>query len=67
MITHSVGISLGPTSSIETGVAVREIATGKLIYVDKLFSMNDVQLFFDNYIKNTTILNSCIRTFLEFF
>lgn len=49
MITHSVGISLGPTTSIESGVAVREIATGKLIYVDKLFSMNDVQLFFDNY------------------
>lgn len=36
-------------SSIESGVAVREIATGKLIYVDKLFSMNDVQLFFENY------------------
>lgn len=55
MITHSVGISLGPTSSIESGVAVREIATGKLIYVDKLFSMNDVQLFFENYasLKNS--------------
>ena len=34
---------------VESGVAVREIATGKLIYVDKLFSMSDVQLFFDNY------------------
>ena len=49
MITHSVGLSLGPTSSVESGVAVREIASGKLIYVDKLFSMNDVNLFFDNY------------------
>ena len=57
MITHLVGISLAPASSIETGVAVREIATGKLIYVDKLFSMNDVQLFFDNYpsLKNSLI------------
>ena len=49
MITHLVGLSLAPASSIESGVAVREIASGELIYVDKLFSMNDVQLFFDNY------------------
>ena len=57
MITHAVGLSLGPSSSIESGVAVREIATGKLIHVDKLFSMNDVQLFFDNYpsVKNSAI------------
>lgn len=57
MITHLVGISLGPSSSVESGVAVREIATGKLIYLDKLFSMNDVQLFFDNYVsvKNSVI------------
>lgn len=49
MIQYSVGMSLGPSSSVESGIAVREIATGKLIYVDKLFSMSDVQLFFDNY------------------
>ena len=49
MIQYSVGMSLGQSSSVESGVAVREIATGKLIYVDKLFSMSDVQLFFDNY------------------
>lgn len=49
MIQYAVGMSLGPSSSVESGVAVREIATGNLIYVDKLFSMNDVQLFFDNY------------------
>lgn len=57
MITHTVGLSLGPSSSIESGVAVREVATGNLIYVDKLFSMNDVQLFFENYtnLKNSTI------------
>ena len=46
---YSVGLSLGPSSSVESGVAVMELATGKLIYVDKLFSMSDVQLFFDNY------------------
>lgn len=57
MITHAVGLSLGPSSSVESGVAVREISTGKLIHVDKLFSMNDIQLFFDNYpsIKNSAI------------
>ena len=57
MITHVVGLSLGPTSSVESGVAVREIASGKLIYLDKLFSMNDVNLFFENYpsIKNSAI------------
>ena len=57
MITHAVGLSLGPSSSVESGVAVIEIATRKLIYIDKLFSMSDVQLFFDNYnnLKNSSI------------
>ena len=57
MITHLVGISLGASSSTESGVAVREVSTGNLIHVDKLFSMNDVQLFFDNYpsLKNSII------------
>lgn len=57
MITHSVGLSLGASSSIESGIAVREIASGKLIYLDKLFSMNDIQLFFENYtnLKNSVI------------
>ena len=57
MITHLVGMSLGASSSVESGVAVREIATGKLIHLDKLFSMNDIQLFFDNYVS---LKNSCI-------
>lgn len=57
MITHSVGLSLGSNSSMESGVAVREISTGKLIYMDKLFSMSDVDLFFENYnnLKNSII------------
>ncbi len=49
MISYAVGLSLGAGTAIESGVAVREISTGKLIYVDKLFSMNDIQLFFENY------------------
>lgn len=57
MITHAVGLSLGPTSSVESGIAIREMATNKLIYVDKLFSMNDINLFFENYpsLKNSAI------------
>lgn len=57
MITHLVGLSLGPTTSVESGVAVREAQSGKLIHLDKLYSMNDVSLFFDNYpsIKNSII------------
>ena len=57
MITHVVGLSLGPTSATESGVAVREVSTGKVIYLDKLFSMNDISLFFENYpsTKNSMI------------
>ncbi len=57
MITHAVGISLAPNSSTESGVAVRELSTNKLIYMDKLFSINDVELFFNNYnnLKNSAI------------
>ena len=51
MITHAVGLSLSPSSSIESGVAVLELNSRKLIYIDKLFSMSDVQLFFDNYVS----------------
>jgi len=57
MITHSVGISLAPNSTTESGVAVKEIVSNKLIYMDKLFSMNDIELFFENYnnLKNSII------------
>ena len=57
MITHAVGLSLGASSSIESGIAVRDLSNGQLIHVDKLFSMNDIQLFFENYnsLKNSVI------------
>lgn len=57
MITHFVGLSLGSSSSIESGVAVREAQTGNLIHLDKLFSISDIELFFDNYVslKNSVI------------
>ena len=57
MITHVVGLVIAPNSSTESGVAVRELATGKIIYMDKLFSINDIELFFNNYnnLKNSVI------------
>ena len=57
MITHAVGLSLGASSSVESGIAVRDLSNGQLIHVDKLFSMSDIQLFFDNYnsLKNSVI------------
>ena len=57
MITHAVGLSLGSNSSVESGVAVKDIAAGKIIYMDKLFSMSDIELFFENYnnLKNSII------------
>ena len=47
MANFYIGLSLGPTSTIESGVAVMQ-KDGTLSYVDKLFSMNDVIYFFDN-------------------
>jgi len=43
-----VGLSLGSSAATESGVAVLD-AFNELILVDKLFSMNDVQHFFDNF------------------
>ena len=39
MITHAVGISLGASSAIESGVAVMELSSHKLIYIDKMFQL----------------------------
>ena len=45
---YYIGMSLSPASTIETGVVVLD-DFNKLILVDKLFSMNDVQFFFENF------------------
>ena len=48
MTKFYVGLSLGPTSTIESGIAVMQ-EDGSLSYVDKLFSMNDIVYFFENF------------------
>lgn len=48
MSNYYIGMSLSPSSTIETGVVVLD-NNNTLILVDKLFSMNDVQYFFDNF------------------
>ena len=48
MTEYYIGMSLSPASTIETGVVVLD-ERNTLILVDKLFSMNDVQFFFDNF------------------
>lgn len=48
MAEYYIGMSLSPASTIETGVVVLD-EYNKLILVDKLFSMNDVQFFFENF------------------
>ena len=48
MTEYYVGMSLSPASTIETGVVVLD-ENNTLILVDKLFSMNVVQFFFENF------------------
>lgn len=59
MSNYYIGLSLGAASSIESGVAVLQ-DNGQLCYVDKLFSINDVIFFFDNFssLKNSSVMVS---------
>ena len=59
MSNYFIGLSLGAASSIESGIAVLQ-ENGELCYVDKLFSVNDVVFFFDNFssLKQSSILVS---------
>ena len=56
MTEYYVGMSLSPASTIKTGVVVLD-ENNTLILVDKLFSMNDVQFFFENFssLKNSKV------------
>lgn len=45
---YYMGISMAMASTIDTGVAVID-SFGKIILIDKLYKMKDIQFFLDNY------------------
>lgn len=47
-MNYYVGLSLGASSGMDSGVAVLD-EDNNLILVDKLYTMNDIMFFFDNY------------------
>jgi len=53
---YYIGLSLTSGSALDTGVAVME-ENGDFILVDKLYKMNDIIFFFDNFssLKNSEI------------
>ena len=56
---YYIGLAMGPASTVETGLAVIE-DTEKIILIDKLFKVKDIQFFFENYssLKNSVICAS---------
>ena len=48
MKNYFVGLTLAPNSTIESGIAVVD-KNNEIIYMDKLFTMNDVRHFFENF------------------
>ncbi len=58
MIEYYIGLSLAPSATIETGIAVLD-TNNTLILVDKFFTMKDVQHFFDNY-SSLTYSKICV-------
>ena len=47
-MNYYVGLSLAASSGLDSGVAVLD-EDNNLILVDKLYTMNDVMFFFDNF------------------
>ena len=45
---YYIGLSLSSGSSLDSGIAVME-ATGNIIMIDKLYKMNDIIFFLDNF------------------
>lgn len=45
---YYIGLSLAASSGMDSGVAVLD-EDNKLIFLDKLYTMNDVMFFFDNF------------------
>lgn len=67
-MNYYVGLSLAASSGMDSGVAVLD-EDNKIILVDKLYTMNDVMFFFDNFsaLKYSKICISLVwdRTMLE--
>ncbi len=65
---YYVGLSLAASSGMDSGVAILD-ENNNLILVDKLYTMNDVMFFFDNYssLKHSKICVSLVwdRTMLN--
>ncbi len=53
---YYIGLSLSSGSALDSGVAVME-ENGNIIMIDKLYKMNDIMFFFDNFssLKNSEI------------
>ena len=53
---YFIGLSLSAGANTETGIAILD-KNNEIILVDKLFSIQDIQHFFDNFssIKNSSI------------
>lgn len=45
---YYIGLALAPASSIDTGIAIID-ENNQIIFVDKLYKMNDIIHFFDNF------------------
>ncbi len=56
---YYIGLSLSAGSSMDSGVAVME-ESGDIILIDKLYKMNDIIYFFENFssLKNSEICSS---------
>ena len=67
-MSYYVGLSLAASSGMDSGVAVLD-EDNNIIFVDKLYTMNDVMFFFDNYtgLSSSKICVSLVwdRTMLE--
>ena len=47
-MNYYIGLSLSASSSLDSGVAIID-EDNNLIFVDKLYTMNDVMFFLDNF------------------
>ena len=56
-MNYYVGVSLASGSTMDSGVAVID-EDNKIILLDKLYNMNDIIFFFENFssLKNSTLV-----------